>query len=131
MQQKSKQLPKGSCFFVRRMTVLIIPIKKKWFKMLCSGEKTEDYREIKPYWIQRFGWQDKVFPDDSPEHPHRLVVTSITMPVIFRNGYNSDSPYLKCFVHITKGFGRSEWGAKPKTKYFVLRIDKVLEKKTT
>ena len=29
--------------------MLILPIKKKWFGMIASGEKTEEYREIKPY----------------------------------------------------------------------------------
>jgi len=111
--------------------MLIIPIKEKWFEMLCSGEKPEDYREIKPYWIKRFGWKDIIYADDSPGHEHRLVVTSVKMPVIFRNGYSSNSPYLKCIVHISKGSGKTEWGAKPNTEYFVLRIDEVLEKKTT
>ena len=28
--------------------MLILPIKKKWFDMILSGEKREEYREIKP-----------------------------------------------------------------------------------
>ena len=31
--------------------VLKLVVKKKWFDMIVSGEKTEEYREIKPYWI--------------------------------------------------------------------------------
>ena len=27
--------------------MLILPIKKKWFDMILSGEKKEEYREIK------------------------------------------------------------------------------------
>ena len=33
---------------------LILPIKKKWFDMILSGEKKEEYREIKSYWEKRF-----------------------------------------------------------------------------
>lgn len=33
---------------------LILPIKKQWFEMIASGEKKEEYREIKPYWNIRF-----------------------------------------------------------------------------
>ena len=33
---------------------LILPIKKKWFDMILSGEKKEEYREIKPYYDTRF-----------------------------------------------------------------------------
>lgn len=40
--------------------MLILPIKKKWFDMILSGEKKEEYREMKPYWETRlrnyFGW---------------------------------------------------------------------------
>lgn len=33
--------------------VLTLTISKKWFDMILSGEKTEEYLEIKPYWIKR------------------------------------------------------------------------------
>lgn len=32
---------------------LHITLKKKWFDMILSGEKKEEYREIKEYWINR------------------------------------------------------------------------------
>ena len=31
--------------------MLTLPIKKKWFDMILSGEKKEEYREIKPYYV--------------------------------------------------------------------------------
>lgn len=34
--------------------MLTLPIKKKWFDMILSGEKKEEYREIKPYYDSRF-----------------------------------------------------------------------------
>lgn len=34
--------------------MLVLPIKKKWFDMIASGDKEEEYREIKPYWTSRF-----------------------------------------------------------------------------
>lgn len=34
--------------------MLTLPIKKKWFDMILSGEKKEEYREIKPYYERRF-----------------------------------------------------------------------------
>lgn len=35
------------------MRVLRLPIQKKWLDKIISGEKTSDYREIKPYWNNR------------------------------------------------------------------------------
>lgn len=34
--------------------MLVLPIKKKWFDMIACGEKKEEYRKIKRYWITRF-----------------------------------------------------------------------------
>ena len=33
--------------------VLSLVLEKKWFKKIVSGEKTEEYRKIKPYWASR------------------------------------------------------------------------------
>lgn len=33
--------------------VLSLVLEKKWFKKIVSGEKTEEYREIKKYWASR------------------------------------------------------------------------------
>ena len=44
---------------------LHLPLKAKWYDMIESGEKTEEYRVTKPYWIKRFcdlykkGWCEK------------------------------------------------------------------------
>lgn len=35
------------------MKTLHLPLKAKWYEMIDSGVKTEEYREIKPYWINR------------------------------------------------------------------------------
>jgi ASC-1-like (ASCH) protein len=33
--------------------MLIFPLKKEWFDKIKSGEKTIEYREVKPYWSKR------------------------------------------------------------------------------
>ena len=35
--------------------VLKLTSKRKWFDMILSGEKTEDYREFNDYWKSRLG----------------------------------------------------------------------------
>ena len=32
---------------------LHLTLKKKWYDMIASGEKKEEYREVKKYWIRR------------------------------------------------------------------------------
>lgn len=34
--------------------MLIFPLKKEWYEKIKSGEKTIEYREVKPYWTKRF-----------------------------------------------------------------------------
>ena len=100
--------------------MLILPIKKKWFDMIVSGEKKEEYREIKPYWIIRL--------------LHHLKSTIIdgfklyrTGYVIFRNGYSNSSPAIKCHILCHIGFGKEKWGAKKNQLYYVLEISSVEE----
>ena len=33
--------------------VLTLTVSKQWFDMIVANEKTEEYREIKPYWVAR------------------------------------------------------------------------------
>ena len=33
--------------------ILTLTVSKQWFDKIVSGEKTEEYREIKPYWASR------------------------------------------------------------------------------
>ena len=86
-----------------------------------------EYREIKPYYISRFNATDYICEDDAPNKPHRIVWQSTQMDIILRNGYSSKAPFVKCNVHIYKGYGKEEWGAEPNKKYFVLSIKEILE----
>lgn len=33
--------------------MLTFPLKKEWYEKIRSGEKTVEYREVKPYWTTR------------------------------------------------------------------------------
>lgn len=33
--------------------MLVFPLKKEWYEKIRSGEKTVEYREVKPYWMRR------------------------------------------------------------------------------
>ena len=39
------------------MKTLTLPLKKKWFDMIKTGVKKEEYRERKDYWFNRFSIQ--------------------------------------------------------------------------
>lgn len=94
--------------------MLTLPIKKKWFDMIKSGEKKEEYREIKPYYTARLD---------------NKYVYGDTFEVIFRNGYSKSSPSIKCLVEFQKNFGHTMWGSELNKIYYVLKILSVEEVK--
>ena len=101
--------------------MLILPIKKKWFNMIKSGEKKEEYREIKPYWTRRF---EKIYFSKrlTPEKIHSLKrYTTLPAEIMFRNGYRRDSPYIRCFCSLTVGQGKEEWGAEKRKRVLCIR----------
>lgn len=100
--------------------MLILPIKKKWFDMIRSGEKREEYREIKPYYTSRFKTIGLLDKNGEETKLHEV-------PIILRNGYDTHSPayMVRCWLSI--GYGRPEWGAEPDKKYYRLHIMRVFD----
>lgn len=97
--------------------MLTLPIKKKWFDMILSGEKKEEYREIKPYYTTRL---NKIFNmiDDIP-------IDLAETEVKFTNGYGNKVPFFIADCHLEKRAGKEEWGAEPNKEYYVLVIEKI------
>lgn len=105
--------------------MLTLPIKKKWFDMILSGEKKEEYREIKIYWTNRFIRRCMVFDHEmTSKEENYLCINEESMStyVLFKNGYGVDSLKIKCKVKIFQGYGKPEWGAEPNKMYYVLKI---------
>lgn len=94
--------------------MLTLPIKKRWFYMIITGGKQEEYREIKPYYQRRFQHLGLL---DAKGEPTQAVQT-----VRLRNGYGATSPTMTVNVTLRIGKGRSEWGAEQNKTYFVLKI---------
>lgn len=87
------------------MKILHMTLKKKWFDMIFFGEKTEEYREIKPYWIKRLSKKYDI--------------------IRFKNGYNKDSPWFDVELkEIKEGIGLLRHGA-PIYPVFILKLGKI------
>lgn len=120
--------------------------------MIESGEKTEEYRDIKPFWIRRLvDWSG--YPKESPDD-HKYIAENIVydieqghnwMDVLksyfskmtqydairFVNGGNFHPSHPSITV-LCKGIvmheGRPEWGAEPGKKYFVIKLGERVDK---
>ena len=111
--------------------MLTLPIKKKWFDMIVSGEKKEEYREIKSYYDNRFmnafgfllvGGQ-MVYGEAAPEE----IRKPCPQGDLVQHGYSKDLPEVVCKCTLQFGKGKPEWGAEPGKLYYVLKIEKVEE----
>lgn len=86
------------------MKTLHLTLKKKWFDMIASGEKREEYRDMKPYWHARLAGKKYDF-------------------VSFRNGYSKDAPQMKFTLNgIESGLGIIEWGAPEEVPVYILKL---------
>lgn len=96
---------------------LHLPLQQKWFEMIASGEKLEEYREIMPYWEARI--------KDRNTGDFRKF-----KKVIGTNGYGSTLPKVIWEPgEILVGWGRPEWGAPTDRKVFIIPINKILQLK--
>ena len=86
--------------------MIILQIYKHWYDMIVSGIKKEEYRRIIPYYNSRF-----------EKHINGKPVW-----IKFVNGYQKKAPSFKALVTISKGTGKTEWGAEQDVEYYVLSI---------
>lgn len=88
---------------------LNLTLKKKWFDMILSGEKKEEYREVKPYWNKRllsfmsYDWLGNLRRDRNFEFTKFDTI-------MFKNGYSKDAPeiIIEC-KEISIGNAVPEW----------------------
>ena len=99
------------------MKILHLPLKAKWYEMIESGVKTEEYREIKPYWIDRI-------TDVVPDYELGRYVNKVKpfTHVKFSYGYTKRTMTFE-IESITIGKGNPEWGA-PDREVFVIKLGK-------
>ena len=123
------------------MANLQLSLKKEWFEMTKSGIKTEDYREITPYWFYRLfenGHKSKLIRQeacDNFRNPNSATNWN------FKNGYyfkfkpfemnimtlgypkSTDTERILKLEHkgIEIGYGKPEWGAEPNKLYFIIK----------
>lgn len=107
--------------------MLVLPIKRKWFDMIRSGQKREEYRELKSYYHKRLGnYFIKHIIDSNTKKVLRKMNTT-EKEVVFRNGYSYNSPSIRCLCILKIGSGKQEWGAEPHKEYYILSILEILE----
>ena len=77
--------------------ILHLTLYRKYFDLIASGEKTEEYRDATPYWNKRL--DGKYFHE-----------------VHFHNGYRKDAPFM-----------RVDWLGHWRSVRHIIQLGKILE----
>ena len=109
------------------MSTLHLSLKRKWFDMIKSGEKLEEYRDTNYYWVARI-LQNARSPIsgnfESPDGKTFVKEFKHFDTLVFTLGYpkSDDTERRLVFKNpkIRIGEGKPEWGAIPGVNYFVI-----------
>lgn len=127
---------------MKRKTLHLVLVQK-WFDMILSGEKKEEYREIKHHWCKRLiegycgcGGDKSCNKGSFPEYAidgfknEKYHINFKNFDTItFRNGYSKEARRFEIeLMNIDINTGNEVWGAEKDTKYFVLHLGKILNK---
>lgn len=102
---------------------LRLPLKKQWYEMIENGIKTEEYREIKPYWKQRLLKYGNCWGNNSlvvETYNKGFLLFEKYEMVRFSDGYTKRIMTFE-IKEITIGKGNPEWGA-PKEDVFIIKL---------
>lgn len=115
------------------MKELVLPLKKKWFEMIKSGVKLEEYREISEFWVKRFCKNRKTMfcwcangncncneKANVCFHSRELEWDSVTFTCGYPKKGDLERRITFANPSIRIGQGKEEWGAEDGKKYFVI-----------
>lgn len=89
-------------------------LKNRWYDMIASGEKREEYREWKPYWLQRLGkCIDGIWILKAPDI------------IRFRRGYTNLTMEFRVQC-MSYGTGNPQWGA-PEEPVIIFKLGKRID----
>jgi len=103
--------------------ILKMTLKRKWFDMILSGEKKEEYREIKDYWKVRLTNQKKGWARPKSQWEFNEFDS-----IIFKNGYSKDALTfeIEC-LGIETGKAVPEWSDNWQGEVFIIKLGKTIK----
>ena len=90
---------------------LHLNLHSKWFDMILSGIKKEEYREMKPFWHKRF------------------LAGKEFKTITFSNGYGKQRRQfvIEC-LGVQSSLGIVEWGAPEAVCVYILKLGRILSR---
>lgn len=122
------------------MSTLRLTLTKKWYIMILSGKKKEEYRQIKPFWINRLTWHEfhktiididtlnaEIFANSHSLPDNDVIKRDFYEYVEFKNGYSKNAPTMIVECNgITVGNARPEWSDNFKEQCFIISLGSIV-----
>ena len=117
----------------KNQRILHLVLKRKWWDMIASGEKKEEYRDLSAYWIKRLCFtridnpyvycvMEKCCMECFNEAGEDYCAFPFDV-VTFHLGYtNTTMTFENNGIEIN--YGCEDWGAEPDKLYFVIKLGK-------
>lgn len=111
---------------LKEKKVLRLTVCKKWFDMIVSGTKKEEYREIKAYWAKRLTTNCECYYDVANEYYCGRIIYRPFTHVLFINGYSKNRQRIEkkikeiCIGMPEKGLCPEEW---LETGFFIIKFE--------
>ena len=93
----------------------------KWYDMIESGEKTEEYRETKQYWIKRILEGSTAKKPELNSIPRQISKQSKYERVCFHRGYTNRT-MIFVIEEISVGIGKAPWGAPEDKEVIIIKL---------
>lgn len=107
------------------MRDLKLVLKGKWYDMIESGEKPEEYRDDKPYWGKRLTDMPNGFMFFSYRNGYEPIPFKHFDTVTFFRGYARNRPSMTFECNgLQYGTGNPAWGAESGKKYYIIKLGK-------
>lgn len=113
---------------MKQADTLHLVLKSKWFEMIAKGEKKEEYREIKQYYLSRFctaEWKS-IYPLATTKVEDAKDALSLFPRkykyVVFQEGYSHNASTMRFRIKsISIGYGNRNIGA-PIEPCFIIKL---------
>ena len=105
----------------KTLKILHLHVDYRWYDMVKSGIKTEEYRINKPYWVNRLTeikYGKLLF---SYRNGYEPIPFKHYDAVMYYRGYSKERMLLEC-KGISYDTGNTEWGAPKDEKVFVIKL---------
>lgn len=99
--------------------------------MIASGEKKEEYREVKKFWVSRLCDKHEGTMGGDIMDKHKVIAHTLKQfdTIVFKNGYQKNAPTitLKC-DGLSIGKAKPEWSDNWEGEAFVIKLGEILER---